>query len=78
METTSENTESLGDMDLLTNLELQIESLMQAREKLAQENEFLRHKLTRVTQERAKLQDKTEKVGTRIKKLIAKLKDDLE
>lgn len=78
MEANSENVESLDQMDLLTNLELQIETLMQAREKLSQENEFLRHKLTRVTQEHAKMQDKSEKVGSRLKKLITKLKDDLE
>lgn len=69
--------ESVSNMDMLTNLELQIEMLLQARDKLSQENSSLRHKLTKVTQDRAKLQDKTEKTATRIKKLIAQLKDDL-
>lgn len=77
METASNNDEDL-QLDLLTNLELQIESLLQTREKLSQENAFLRHKLTRMTQEHARLNDKTEKVSARIKKLIAQLKDDLE
>ena len=70
--------EGLSNMDLLTNLELQIESLLQVRDKLSQENYSLRHKLTKTTQDRAKLQNKTERTTNRIKKLISQLKDDLE
>ena len=77
METTFENS-SLSNMDLLTSLELQIESLLQLREKLSHENSSLRSKLTKITQEKATLQDKTENATVRIKKLIAQLKDDLE
>lgn len=76
METTLGN-EGLSNMDLLTSLELQIESLLAHHSKLSQENDSLRDKLTKATQDRAKLQGKTEKAASRIKKLIAQLKDDL-
>ncbi|MCB1828308.1 MAG: TIGR02449 family protein [Coxiellaceae bacterium] len=69
--------ESFSNIDMLTHLELQIEGLMNAREKLSQENNSLRHKLTKVTQERARLYDKTERAAARIKRLIAQLKDDM-
>lgn len=76
METSTGN-ETLSNMDLLTNLELQIESLLHNRDRLTQENDSLRHKLTKETQVCAKLRAKTESTTHRIKKLITQLKDDL-
>ena len=69
--------EVLSNMDLLTNLGLKIESLLQTRDKLSQENTSLRQKLTGITQDRARLHNKTERAANRIKKLISQLKDDL-
>lgn len=59
----------------LSGLEHQITSLLQSCETLKAENQALRRKLSSSLNERAELIEKTQTVQTRIKKIIAKLKE---
>lgn len=62
----------------LINLELQIESLIKSREQLLSENSSLRQKLVKLTQERAELLDKNKRAGSKIKRIISQLRNELQ
>ncbi|QLH42572.1 MAG: TIGR02449 family protein [Coxiellaceae bacterium] len=51
----------------LNSLEIQIESLLQSWQQLKHENTLLRHKLARLTKERAELLDKNQRAIARVK-----------
>jgi uncharacterized protein (TIGR02449 family) len=60
------------------NLELQIESLLQTYEKLRSENNYLRQRLTKLTQERAELLDRNKKATVKIKRIISQLRSEIQ
>lgn len=66
----------MDHLDLI-NLELQIESLLQSHHKLLVENTSLRHKLIKLTQERAELVDKHRKAVIKIKRIVSQLRTEL-
>lgn len=61
----------------LINLALQIETLIKSREELRCENISLRQKLTKLTQERAKLLEKNKLAATKIKRIISQLRNEM-
>lgn len=63
-------------MDNYDLLFLQVESLIQSREQLKNENQSLRQKLIKLTHERALLLDKNKCAATKIKRIIAHLRDE--
>jgi uncharacterized protein (TIGR02449 family) len=67
----------MDNFDLI-NLELQIESLLQAHEKLRTENLSLRQKLVKLTQERAELADTNSKAAVKIKRIISQLRNEMQ
>ena len=67
----------MQDLDL-TNLELQIETLLQDRRALKDENLSLRQKLFKTTHERALLQVKNQTAASRIKRVLSQLRSDIE
>ena len=62
----------------LIHLELQIESLLESRDHLKSENNSLRHKLSKITQERAMLAEKNKTATSKIKKIIGHLKEEIQ
>lgn len=71
---TSEGTMAEAEM---ANLELQIEALIHAKQQLMLENDSLRKKLTKLTQERAHLNDIKERTVSLIKRVISQLRADV-
>ncbi len=67
----------MENLDLIS-LELVIETLLQSHEKLKIENGSLRHKLVKITQERAELLDKNKKAATRIKRIMSQLRSEMQ
>ena len=72
----------MNDHDI-TNLELQIETLLQGWKQSKQENILLRQRIERLTQERAELleknahlTDKKQKIVTKIKRIILHLRNE--
>jgi len=61
----------------MTNLELQIEALLQDRQQLMFENSSLRKKLFKLTQERSILQKKSQVASQKIKRVITQLRSDV-
>jgi len=61
----------------LSNLELQIEALLDSREQLQSDNGSLRGKLSKLTQQRAELQDKNTKAASNIKRILSQLRTEL-
>lgn len=66
----------MNDLDL-TDLDLRIESLLRDRRHLKGENQSLRLKLFKLTQERAQLQDKNLVAASKIKRVLSQLRSDL-
>lgn len=60
------------------HLELQIEMLIQSREKLLHENLSLRQKLIKLTQERAELIDKNKRAASKLKRMIVQLRNEIQ
>lgn len=58
----------------LAALESRVDELIKTVERLASENEALRHHQTTLTTERAALIDKTEQARSRVEAMIARLK----
>lgn len=66
----------MNDVDL-ANLDVQIDALLRDRRNLRMENQSLRLKLFRLTQERAQLHDKNLIAASKIKRVISQLRSDL-
>ncbi len=62
----------------ITKLEIQINSLIQSRNRLNDENKSLRQKLMKLTQEKAELLDKNTRAITKVKRVISQLRDELQ
>lgn len=62
----------------LNHLELQIETLLQTREKLLSENLSLRQKLIKLTQERAELLDKNKRAASKLKRILVQLRNEIQ
>lgn len=62
----------------ISDLELQIDNLIRAMERMKTENQSLRHKLSNSSQERARLQDKNKRASIQIKQVIRQLKEELK
>ena len=61
---------------LLTNLELQVETLLRDRTQLLNENGLLRKKLTVSSRERGELLDKNKNAVRRIKQIATQLRNE--
>lgn len=61
----------------LVNLDVQIDALLRDRRNLKIENQSLRLKLFRLTQERARLFDKNQIAASKIKRVISQLRSDI-
>lgn len=61
----------------LANLDQRIEALIRDRRHLKLENQSLRQKLFRLTQERAQLQDKNFMAMSKIKRVLSQLRSDI-
>jgi uncharacterized protein (TIGR02449 family) len=59
-------------------LELQLETLIKSRQELKDENSCLRHKLVKLTQERAELIDKNSRAMAKIKRILAQLRNEVQ
>jgi len=59
-------------------LEHQIESLLTAHQKTTHENKSLRLQLARITQKHAQLSEQKNKVVSQIKRIISKLKEEIQ
>ncbi len=66
----------MNDLDL-TDLDLRIEALLRDRRHLKMENQSLRQKLFKITQERAQLQDKNLTAASKIKRVLSQLRSDI-
>lgn len=66
----------MNDVDL-ANLDQRIEALLRDRRHLKVENQSLRQKLFRLTQERAQLQDKNIMAANKIKRVLSQLRSDI-
>ncbi len=66
----------MNDVDL-ANLDQRIEALLHDRRHLKLENQSLRQKLFRLTQERAQLQDKNFMAASKIKRVLSQLRSDI-
>ncbi len=66
----------MNDVDL-ANLDQRIEALLRDRRHLKVENQSLRQKLFRLTQERAQLQDKNLMAANKIKRVLSQLRSDI-
>jgi uncharacterized protein (TIGR02449 family) len=66
----------MNDTDL-ANLDLRIDSLLRDRRNLKVENQSLRQKLFKLTQERAQLHDKNLTAASKIKRVISQLRSDI-
>jgi uncharacterized protein (TIGR02449 family) len=66
----------MNDTDL-ANLDLRIDSLLRDRRNLKVENQSLRQKLFKLTQERAQLHDKNQTAASKIKRVISQLRSDI-
>ena len=71
------SSESIMTEAEMANLELQIEALIHAKRQLLLENDSLRKKLTKLTQERAHLHDIKERTVSLIKRVISQLRADV-
>ncbi len=61
----------------VNDLELQVEHLIRATERLKAENFALRHKLANHDRERHRLQDKNHQATVKIKRIMNQLKEEL-
>jgi uncharacterized protein (TIGR02449 family) len=61
----------------LTDLKLQIETLINALDHLRSENSNLRRKLAKTIQERASLRAKKDVIGKKLKTLVLQIKEEL-
>ncbi len=66
----------MNDVEL-ANLDQRIEALIRDRRHLKSENQSLRQKLFRITQERAQLQDKNLMAASKIKRVLSQLRSDI-
>jgi len=66
----------MNDLDL-TDLDLRIDALLRDRRHLKLENHSLRQKLFKLTQERARLQDKNLTAASKIKRVLSQLRSDI-
>ncbi len=64
------------DIDI-NSLESQVETLLSSRFQLQDEMASLRHKLAKLTQERAELMDKNRKAAAMIKRIVSQLRNEL-
>lgn len=61
----------------LSNLELQIDSLLDNLNRLKSDNQALRNQLAMSMQERSQLQEKNEEAAMKIRRIISQLKEEL-
>jgi|JI10StandDraft_1071094.scaffolds.fasta_scaffold1664151_2 uncharacterized protein (TIGR02449 family) len=66
----------MNDLDL-ADLDIRIDSLLRDRQHLKVENQSLRQRLFRLTQERAQLQDKNLIAASKIKRVLSQLRSDI-
>lgn len=62
---------------VLNNLESQIEALLKTHQQFRAENQLLQQKLVKLTQERAVLLEKNQKAITKIKRMVAQLRNEI-
>jgi uncharacterized protein (TIGR02449 family) len=60
-----------------TQLELQIETLLKRFQEISNENNILRKKIADLLREKAIWQNKQEKTGDKLKKILHQIKDEL-
>ena len=61
----------------IISLELQLDHLLNSHHQLGLENQSLRQKLTKLTQERAHLLEKNQQATVKIKRILAQLKKEV-
>lgn len=61
----------------LTDLELQIDSLLDSLSNLKADNQALRNQIASISQERARLRAKNHNAATKIRQIISQLKESL-
>ena len=61
----------------LNNLEFQVDTLISSLEKLQIENQTLRGHLASMNRDRSRLRDKNQRAATKIKRIIAQLKEEV-
>lgn len=61
----------------LNDLEIQINHLMQAMERLKSENRSLKNKLVNCARERARVQEINQNAIKKVKRIIGQLKDEI-
>ena len=66
----------MNDVDL-ADLDQRIDALLRDRRHLKGENQSLRQKLFKLTQERAQLQDKNLIAASKIKRVLSQLRSDI-
>lgn len=60
------------------HLELQLEALLQAHNKLKHDNILLRQKVKKLTQDKSELEERNKKAAAKIRRIISQLRSEMQ